>query len=64
MIPIFGFVVSLLVVFALSTYALGKLEKRKAELNELRAWKYEQQRQLAAAKSDRSWRGNKQMVMD
>lgn len=64
MIPAFGFVVSLLVVFALSTYVIGKVEERKAELNELRAWKTEQQRRAAAAQRDRAWRGNKQMVMD
>lgn len=64
MVPFFGFVVSLLVVFALSTYVIGKVEKRMAELNELRAWKYEQQLRSAAAQRDRAWRGNKQMVMD
>lgn len=64
MIPVLGFVVSLPVVFAVSTFVIGKLEKRMTELNELRAWKYEQQLRHAAAQNDRAWRGNKQMVMD
>jgi hypothetical protein len=64
MIPVLGFVVSLPVVFAISTFVIGKVEKSRAELNELRAWKTEQQRRVAAAQRDRAWRANKQMVMD
>jgi hypothetical protein len=63
MIPLVGFVVSLSVVFTVSTFAIGRLEKAKVELNELRAWKDEQQRRHAAAQIDSAWRGNKQMVM-
>jgi hypothetical protein len=63
MIPFLGFVGCLLVVFTLSTFVIGKLERAKTELNELRAWKDDQQRLLAAAQSDRAWRGNKRMVM-
>jgi hypothetical protein len=64
MIHSFAFLASLPMVFALSTFVLGKREKRKAELKELRAWKYEQQRRQAATQSDRAWRDNKQIVMD
>lgn len=63
MIPFLGFVVSLLLVFGVSMFVIGKVQRTKAELNELRAWRLEQQRRLAAAQSDRAWRGNKQMVM-
>jgi hypothetical protein len=63
MIPILGFIVSLLFVFSVSMLVIAKVQKTKAELSELRAWRLEHQRRLAAAQSDRAWRGNKQMVM-
>jgi uncharacterized membrane protein (DUF106 family) len=69
MILLLGFIVCLLVVFVASTLVIERVAKAKAELNELRAWKHEQQRireemrRISEAQSDYAWRRNKQMVM-